>query len=129
MLPRSPLQRKSRNAPRWVSSTQVAVKKTGTQFPTSFPRSLFFPLSSAQGKGKKRDPDNIPTSSLVGSRIFNSWNGVESFRTEKMSSMKLLLRKKGWRLRCTRKKSTYRPAALSFHKFISDQSYSCHTDK
>ena len=44
--------------------------------------------------------------------------------------MKFLLQEKwGWLLRCTRKKSTYEPVVLSFHKFISDQSYSCHTDK
>ena len=105
------MQRKSRNAPRLVSSTQVPVKKTGTQFPTSFPRSLFFPLSLAQGEGKKRDPDNIPTSSLLGGRIFKIFPGIKlrvfGLQTENVKYEVFTTGKRGGFQGAREKRSTY----------------------
>ena len=118
----SPSQPKSPIAPHRVTSVRAAVK-----FPTLFPGSLFFPLSLslAPWEGKRRDPDNLPTSSIIvgWSRKFSD------FGQRKWQGRSYYNRKKRWFLGCTRKKNTTSPAAPSFHILNNYPSYSCHKSK
>ena len=123
-----PSQPKQPIAPHRVTSVRAAAR-----FPTSLPKSFFFPLSlsHAPWKGNKRDPDNIPTSLImVGSYFWEiTLDVVRCEFSKKIGSREFLQKRKGVTFKVHEKKILIHQPLLFFHTLNNYVSYSCHKSK